>query len=105
MITLARTAAQDAERDRIALFREMGKIDFPPVTFADDLEAVRTVASIPLDRVSSVPGSADPQMEVMSGVAELQVNVIRPALARYGLNVSDVQELIQTRWAGNPCRR
>ena len=31
----ARTAALDAERARIALFREMGKIEFPPVEFAD----------------------------------------------------------------------
>jgi len=51
LITLVRTAAQDAERDRIALFREMGKIDFPPVTFADDLEPARTIAALPLDRV------------------------------------------------------
>jgi cobalt-zinc-cadmium resistance protein CzcA len=35
-------------------------------------------------------------MEVMSGVPELQVDVDRPALARYGLNVSDVQEVIET---------
>ena len=35
----ARTAAQDAERARIALFREMGKTEFPPVEFADTPEA------------------------------------------------------------------
>ena len=35
-------------------------------------------------------------MEVTSGVAELQVDVDRPAPARYGLNVADVQEAIET---------
>jgi cobalt-zinc-cadmium resistance protein CzcA len=41
-------------------------------------------------------------MEVLSGVAELQVDVTRPALARYGLNVSDVQEVIETLVGGQP---
>ena len=52
--------------------------------------------------ISSIPGAADPQMEVMSGVAELQLDLIRPALARYGLNVSDVQELVETSIGGQP---
>lgn len=51
LITLARSAAQDAERDRITLFREMGKIDFPPITFAEDLERTQTVAALALDQV------------------------------------------------------
>ena len=52
--------------------------------------------------ISSIPGAADPQMEVMSGVAELQMDLIRPAMARYGLNVSDVQELVETTIGGQP---
>jgi hypothetical protein len=46
LITLAKTAAQDAERDRIALFRENGESDFPLVTFADDLESGRKSVTI-----------------------------------------------------------
>lgn len=41
-------------------------------------------------------------MEVTSGVAELQVDIDRRALARYGLNVSDVQEIIGTLVGGKP---
>ena len=41
-------------------------------------------------------------MEVMSGVAELQIDVNRPALARYGLNVSDVEEVIENLVGGQP---
>ncbi len=47
----ARTAAQEAERTRIALFREMGKLEFPPVEFADPLEQTPPVPSLTLDQV------------------------------------------------------
>ena len=49
--SLARTAAQEAERTRIALFREMGKLEFPQVVFADELEQVRPVAPLSLEQV------------------------------------------------------
>jgi outer membrane protein, heavy metal efflux system len=51
LASLARTAAQDAERTRIALFREMGKLEFPPVVFADALEEVRPAGSLTTDQV------------------------------------------------------
>lgn len=40
---LAAIAALEAERTRIALFREMGKAEFPPVEFADGVDQVRPV--------------------------------------------------------------
>lgn len=48
LASLARTAEQDADRTRIALFREMGKLEFPPVAFTDSLEQARSVASLSL---------------------------------------------------------
>jgi len=51
LASLTRTAAQEAERARIALFREMGKLEFPPVAFADELELVRPVGSFAVDAV------------------------------------------------------
>jgi heavy metal efflux system protein len=64
--------------------------------FGDDLNVLEDLGKRMLTLISSIPGAADTQMEVMSGVPELQIDVVRPALARYGLNVSDVQEMIQT---------
>jgi cobalt-zinc-cadmium resistance protein CzcA len=64
--------------------------------FGDDLNVLDELGKRMLALVSSLPGAADAQMEVMSGVPELQFDVNRPALARYGLNVSDVSELIET---------
>ncbi len=64
--------------------------------FGDDLNTLDELGKRMLALISSIPGAADAQMEVMSGVPELQVDVIRAGLARYGLNVSDVQEEIET---------
>lgn len=53
LIASARTAAQDADRARIALFREMGKTEFPAVEFADDLEKLIPVTMIAVDEILS----------------------------------------------------
>src|SRR5260370_33293305 len=44
----------------------------------------------------SVPGAFNPQMEQTSGVPQIQIEINRDELARYGLNVSDVREMIAT---------
>src|SRR6202030_1307250 len=54
-----------------------------------------------LRAVSTVQGAADAQLEITSGVAELSVRVDRAALARYGLNVTDVQEAVAAGGSGN----
>ena len=51
LVSLARTAAQEAERARIALFREMGKLEFPPVILADPLDQVRPVGLLAPEQV------------------------------------------------------
>jgi cobalt-zinc-cadmium resistance protein CzcA len=70
--------------------------------FGDDLKVLDDLGKRTLAIVSSIPGAVEPQMEVTSGVAELQIDVERPALARYGLNVSDVQEIIENLVGGKP---
>ncbi|HTS69401.1 MAG TPA: efflux RND transporter permease subunit, partial [Terriglobia bacterium] len=70
--------------------------------FGDDLKTLEDMGKRVLALISSLPGAAEPQMEVLSGVAELQVDVKRLALARYGLNVSDVEEVIETLVGGQP---
>jgi outer membrane protein TolC len=51
LASLAGAAFQDAERTRIALFREMGKTDFPQVDFADALDQTRPVEPLPFAQV------------------------------------------------------
>jgi heavy metal efflux system protein len=50
--------------------------------------------------ISGVAGAADAQMEIVSGVAELHVEVKRRELARYGLNVTHVREIVETAVGG-----
>jgi len=64
--------------------------------FGDDLNTLDELGKRMLALISSLPGAADAQMEVMSGVPELQIDMKRSELARYGLNVSDVREEIET---------
>jgi cobalt-zinc-cadmium resistance protein CzcA len=43
-----------------------------------------------------VPGAADLQAEVLSGAAQLQISVDRDQIARFGLNVDDVRQVVET---------
>jgi outer membrane protein, heavy metal efflux system len=51
LASLARAAAQDADRTSIVLFREMGKREFPLVGFVDSLEQVGSVGPLTLEQV------------------------------------------------------
>lgn len=68
--------------------------------FGDDLdELVRTAQEIQRV-VSTVPGAADVQSEQVTGQPQLQITVNRSAIARYGINVEDVQEAIEVAIGG-----
>ena len=50
--------------------------------------------------VSRIDGVADLQTEQLSGAAQLQIAVDRAAIARYGLNVDEVRETVETAVGG-----
>ncbi len=50
--------------------------------------------------LDGVRGAADLQVEVLSGAAQVQIDVDREGIARYGLNVADVRELVETAVGG-----
>jgi cobalt-zinc-cadmium resistance protein CzcA len=70
------------------------KADLATKVFGDDCRTLDALGQQAMRSISTVRGAADAQMEVTSGVAELSVQVDRNALARYGLNVSDVEEAV-----------
>lgn len=76
------------------------KADVAVKLFGEDLQALEEKAGEIARVLEKVPGAADVQAEALSGAAQLQVNVNRPQIARYGLNVSDVQDLIETAIGG-----
>lgn len=68
--------------------------------FGDDLDELVAKASDIEGIVSRIPGAADVQVEQVAGQPQLQIRVDRPAIARYGINVDDVQEAIETAVGG-----
>jgi heavy metal efflux system protein len=76
------------------------KADLAVKIFGDDFKTLDALGRQVLRSVSQVRGAADEQMEITSGVAELSVAVNRSALARYGLNVTDVEEAVEAGASG-----
>ncbi len=50
--------------------------------------------------LAQVPGAADLQVEVLSGAAQVEIVADRARMARYGLNVAHVRELVETAIGG-----
>jgi heavy metal efflux system protein len=50
--------------------------------------------------LARVPGAADVQVEALSGAGELQIQLNRAELARYGLHTDDVGQVIETALGG-----
>ncbi len=76
------------------------KADVAVKIFGEDPRILEQAAERALRVIAATPGAADEQMEIVSGVAELRVEIDRPALARYGLNVSDVRDLMEAAIGG-----
>lgn len=68
--------------------------------FGDDLEELRKLSEQVARIIKSTPGARDIRIERLSGQQELTINIDRRAIARHGLNVSDVNELIATAIGG-----
>jgi heavy metal efflux system protein len=68
--------------------------------FGDDLDTLKKTADKIARVVSQVPGAEDVKAESVSGLPQLQIKPDRAALARYGINVEDVNDLIESIVAG-----
>ncbi|QOJ22696.1 MAG: efflux RND transporter permease subunit [Gammaproteobacteria bacterium] len=68
--------------------------------FGDDLEELRKLSEQVARIVKSTRGARDLRIERLSGQQELTINIDRHAIARHGLNVSDINELIETAVGG-----
>lgn len=68
--------------------------------FGDDLDSLVATADEIQRTVSAIPGAADVQVEQVTGQPQLQIRIDRGTIARYGINVEDVQEAIETALGG-----
>ena len=76
------------------------KADVAVKIFGENTAILEQLAEQAHRSLASVPGAADVQTEILSGVPELRVTAQRAPLARYGLNVSDVQNIVESATGG-----
>lgn len=69
--------------------------DLAVIFTGPDLAELRRFASQALDLIRGIRGAADSAVEQDPDQAQLRITVDREAVARYGLNVADVQEVIE----------
>lgn len=70
--------------------------------FGDDLDALKIKADEIAAVVQRVRGAADVQADQISGAPQLRIVVDRQAIARYGINVANVQRVIEAAVGGAP---
>ena len=68
--------------------------------FGDDVEVLAEVGNSIEAVLSSVPGAADTKVEQTTGLPLLTIQLKRAEMARLGLNVADVQEVIEVAIGG-----
>ena len=68
--------------------------------FGEDLEVLEEKGRAIEAVIKKIPGASDVQMEQISGEAQLVVRTDRVEVARYGLNVEEVMEIVSTAIGG-----
>jgi len=68
--------------------------------YGEDFTESRRVAENILKELSTIPGAADVAIDQEPPVPQLQIHADRAKIAQYGLNVSDVAELIEVAIGG-----
>lgn len=62
--------------------------------FGDDLDELLALGEHIEELVATVPGAADVKVEQVTGLPVLSIQADRASIARYGLNVADVQDAV-----------
>ena len=68
--------------------------------FGDDLDALLKSGEEISGILEKIPGAADVKVEQVSGLPVLTMKIDRSKISRYGLNVADVQEVIEVAVGG-----
>ncbi|MFH0341036.1 MAG: efflux RND transporter permease subunit [Chromatiales bacterium] len=76
------------------------RADVAVKVFGDDLEVLLEAGEAIAEVLEKVPGAADVRVEQITGLPVLTLRMNREAMARYGLNVADVQEVVEIALGG-----
>lgn len=68
--------------------------------FGEDFEILKSKAEEIERIVTPIQGSEDVKIEQVAGLPVVQIKIDRSAIARYGINVSDIQDVITTAIGG-----
>jgi cobalt-zinc-cadmium resistance protein CzcA len=76
--------------------------DLAVIISGPDLKRLRSLADQSLGILRSVPGAADTFLEQEAEQAQLRIAIDRKSVARYGINVRDVQDVVEMAIGGKP---
>jgi heavy metal efflux system protein len=76
--------------------------DLAVIVSGPDLDVLRDLASQTLTAINSIEGASDTAIEQEGDQPQLRININRRQVARYGLNIADVQEVIDLAIGGRP---
>lgn len=72
------------------------RADVAVKVFGDDLDQLRSTGGNIQQIIAAIPGARDVRLEEVAGLPMLTITPNREALARYGLNVADLQDAAAT---------
>jgi cobalt-zinc-cadmium resistance protein CzcA len=76
--------------------------DLAVIITGADLSQLRRYAQQTLDVMRTIPGAADTAIEQEPEQAQVRIQIDRQAVSRFGLNVRDVQDVIEMAIGGQP---
>jgi cobalt-zinc-cadmium resistance protein CzcA len=76
--------------------------DLAVIIVGPDLSELRRLAIKTLEMVRTVPGAADTAIEQESDQAQVRILIDRQKMARYGINIEDIANLIELAIGGKP---
>jgi heavy metal efflux system protein len=76
------------------------KSDLAIKLFGPDLTILKGIADKAAAALAGVEGARDVRVEQVSGMSEVEVKLDREAMARYALNVGEVNDLLEAAFAG-----
>ncbi|MAO24163.1 MAG: CusA/CzcA family heavy metal efflux RND transporter [Phycisphaerae bacterium] len=68
--------------------------------FGDDLDLLLQSGNEIAAVMQTIPGASDVKVEQVSGLSVLTIDIDREKISRYGLNVSDIQEVVSIAFGG-----
>ncbi len=81
--------------NRINMLSTGVRTDLGIKIFGDNLDTLERLAIIAEGLVKKIPGAADVYAERVQGGSYIDIDIKRDAISRYGLNVADVQDVIE----------